>query len=1083
MSRVLNCLLADCPYELYWFDKTKEGAMQLSYGLSGNSSEIFITSLTFSFKVAEAYKGADDYTTDISKTSAVTTAVANANAIVDKYAGNTDWEKLNAYRTEICRLVSYDRSAAEGGVAYGDPWQLVYVFDGDPNTNVVCEGYSKAFQYLCDLSAFGDVVCNTVTGTMNGGKGAGPHMWNIVEYYGKNYLVDITNCDDGTIGADTALFMVGTADKDDDRTYTFTVGSNTIVYEYDVDQSDLICEGYPALFDEEWGSGSSYEYKGSSLDKEYDGRPVKVMLSDIFATEDGTLVTDYPLSESGLYGKYCTAEWYQRGNGGALISATLENNEAIVGPSDPGSYRFVLRLAFYGQETREYIIIDFTISHDSHNYGTEWKYDGSNHWHECVCGEKTDITSHSFGNWSKADETQHKRTCECGAYETADHNWDEGVVTTEPTHLAEGQKTYTCADCGAKKYEEVPKTTTHSYGAWEKISETQHKRTCTCGAYETADHNLDAGVVTTEPTHLAVGQKTYTCEDCGATKTEEIAKLAEHIFETNWTYDENNHWHNCPCGEKGGLAAHSYGEDNICDTCGYESSVPHVHNMEFVAAKDATCTEDGNKAYYRCTECGKWFVDATGNTEITAQSEVILNALGHNTDGGWGHSDTEHWKICSRDGAKSDVSAHSYSVWEKISETQHKHICECGYEETADHSWNAGVVTTEPTHLAEGQKTYTCADCRAEKYEVISKLADHTFAAEWTYDENNHWHDCPCGEKSGLAAHSYGDWVEISETQHKRTCVCGAYETADHNWNAGVVTTDPTHLAEGQKTYTCADCGAKKTEEIAKLAEHTFAESWTYDENAHWHSCACGEKSGLAAHNFEETQGREVCKVCGYVVPGKVVSETKPENNALNADIKLKENEALDNIVLTQEEKERVQNGEDVNINLEVSDITESVPAEDKSKINTLIKDSSVGMYLDINLYKQIGTDSRQKITNTNSKLSITVSVPDSLISKSGVDYIYKVARIHNGEAILLDGVFDPVSKTFTFETDRFSTYALVYSENKSVVSGDNTVSAPTVSESPKMGDSRNPLPWIVILALSCAAVIGIVIFKKKGTR
>ena len=140
------------------------GAMQLSYGLSGNSSEIFITSLTFSFKVAEAYKGADDYTTDISKTSAVTAAVANANAIVDKYAGNTDWEKLNAYRTEICRLVSYDRSAAEGGVAYGDPWQLVYVFDGDPNTNVVCEGYSKAFQYLCDLSAFGDVVCNTEIG-------------------------------------------------------------------------------------------------------------------------------------------------------------------------------------------------------------------------------------------------------------------------------------------------------------------------------------------------------------------------------------------------------------------------------------------------------------------------------------------------------------------------------------------------------------------------------------------------------------------------------------------------------------------------------------------------------------------------------------------------------------------------------------------------------------------------------------------------------------------------------------------------------------------------------------------------------
>ena len=78
---------------------------------------------------------------------------------MDKYQGRSDYEKLAAYCREICGLVSFDYAATANGVPYGDPWQLVNVFDGDPATNVVCEGYAKAFQYLCDLSEFkGDIV-------------------------------------------------------------------------------------------------------------------------------------------------------------------------------------------------------------------------------------------------------------------------------------------------------------------------------------------------------------------------------------------------------------------------------------------------------------------------------------------------------------------------------------------------------------------------------------------------------------------------------------------------------------------------------------------------------------------------------------------------------------------------------------------------------------------------------------------------------------------------------------------------------------------------------------------------------------
>ena len=244
LSLLLNCLLTDCPYELYWFDKTNEYAIQLKYSMLGNSTRISINNFNFKFMVSSAYIGEYEYTVNTSKTSAASQAVEKANAIVEKYADKTDLEKLDAYRAEICKLVSYNHSAT----GYGDPWQLIYVFDGDPDTNVVCEGYAKAFQYLCDLSEFtGDVVCNTVRGIMDGGTGAGPHMWNVVEYGGKYYLVDITNCDEKTIGADRELFMAGTTAKNGDRTYTFTIGTSQIVYEYDEDQENLICDGYPVL--------------------------------------------------------------------------------------------------------------------------------------------------------------------------------------------------------------------------------------------------------------------------------------------------------------------------------------------------------------------------------------------------------------------------------------------------------------------------------------------------------------------------------------------------------------------------------------------------------------------------------------------------------------------------------------------------------------------------------------------------------------------------------------------------------------------------------------------------------------------
>ena len=198
-NKVWQALLADLPYALYWHDKTV--GIGYSY-IADNGWE----NITFKFAVAVEFRGDSLYTTNIPNVPA---AVAAAKQVVSANRGKTDYDKLQAYRQYICDQVSYNFSINKD-TAYGNPWQLLWVFDGNASTNVVCEGYAKAFKYLCDLTEesngwIGSVETLDVTGTMNGDR----HMWNVVRINGTNYLADVTNCDQGTVGYPTELFLCG----------------------------------------------------------------------------------------------------------------------------------------------------------------------------------------------------------------------------------------------------------------------------------------------------------------------------------------------------------------------------------------------------------------------------------------------------------------------------------------------------------------------------------------------------------------------------------------------------------------------------------------------------------------------------------------------------------------------------------------------------------------------------------------------------------------------------------------------------------------------------------------------------------
>lgn len=241
VEQIYNCLSADLPYELFW----KNNRYSVGQSFSQDGNQVSVRDLIFRIEAAPAYRGSGALSVRASKVAAAQQAAKNAQAIVSKYQDQSDWDKLASYRDEICRLVSYNTGATGGNADYGDPWQLVYVFDGDPDTNVVCEGYSKAFKYLCDLSQFdGDVVCRIATGTM----GAGPHMWNVVQMGdGKNYLADVTNCDSGALGEGGNLFLAGAEGSADGRTWTVSKGGLRAVYTYTAEERDMFTDGWLAL--------------------------------------------------------------------------------------------------------------------------------------------------------------------------------------------------------------------------------------------------------------------------------------------------------------------------------------------------------------------------------------------------------------------------------------------------------------------------------------------------------------------------------------------------------------------------------------------------------------------------------------------------------------------------------------------------------------------------------------------------------------------------------------------------------------------------------------------------------------------
>lgn len=454
--------------------------------------------------------------------------------------------------------------------------------------------------------------------------------------------------------------------------------------------------------------------------------------------------------------------------------------------SQKAEYHYSCSCGAIGTTTFEYG--DFA----DHEYSNTWSHNDTHHWYSAVC-----------------DHTNEKK-------DYGEHDWNNGIITTEPTTSSKGEKTFTCQSCGKTKTEEVPKLEeehTHTYdqlipdtkyiasvatctakatyfksclcGLWGtetfehgeladhkyssawSYNDTHHWHAATCEhsseKKDNSEHDWDAGVVTTEPTIVSKGVKTFTCETCNKTKTEDVPKLEEvhsHVYNQQNTDDDYlnseatctakaTYFFSCSCGLKGS------------ETFEYGSLAEHKFTT-YIPNDNATCTKDGTKTA-TCDVC----------RIVTDEVVNVGSAKGHSFSDKWTSDNTHHWHA---------------STCGHTSETSGKET----------HHWDAGVVTKQPTETTEGEKTYTCDVCQKTKVDSIGKLDHiHTFDTEYSFDDNYHWYAATC--------------VHTGEVKNKTA----------HRWNAGVVTSEATVYDEGVKLYTCQDCGHTKEETIAKLPSFT----------------------------------------------------------------------------------------------------------------------------------------------------------------------------------------------------------------------------------------------------------------------
>ena len=330
------------------------------------------------------------------------------------------------------------------------------------------------------------------------------------------------------------------------------------------------------------------------------------------------------------------------------------------------------------------------------------------------------------------------------------------------------------------------------------------------------EHHWDQGEIITEPTCTEEGEKKFTCSICGDEKTEKVSA-------TGHQHTEIRNKKEATCKETG------YSGDTWCKDCRKKilsgQTIAKTENHSWDAGKvttKATCTEEGEKTF-TCSICGD-------------KKTEKISATGH-----------QHTEIRNKKEATCKETGYSGDTWCK--DCGKKILSGQAIAKTEDHSWNQGEITKEPTCKEKGEKTFTCSICGNTKTEKVS-TTDHQHM-EIRNQKN------PTCKEAGYSGDTYCADCGVKISSGKTIA-----KTKNHNWDGGVITTEPTCTERGEKTFTCTICGNTDTKKV-NATGHSYGAYKVVKEPTN-------KRKGLKS---------KTCSVCG-----KIVYEGIPKTNSSPTD-------------------------------------------------------------------------------------------------------------------------------------------------------------------------------------------------------
>ena len=329
----------------------------------------------------------------------------------------------------------------------------------------------------------------------------------------------------------------------------------------------------------------------------------------------------------------------------------------------------------------------------------------------------------------------------------------------------------------------------------------------------------------------------------------------------------------------------------------------------------------------------------------------------------------------------------------------------------AGHTWNDDyTVDTPATCTAKGSKSIHCKNCDEVKDSTAIDALGHDFTGKWKVTKK-----ATCTEQG---------------TKERKCSRCDAVETET------IPATGHTEVEDAAVAATCTTAGKTagshcsvcnaviKAQEEILAAGHSWSE-WISDGKKEKSTCSvCGQKK---YRNTDDT---------GKIEKEAEVSPDSPFGGA-SLDTS-KEDLIVAKGIFTPEEKAEVENGVNARIWVEISS-TENLTEENRQKIEALAKklmgsDISNITYFDAELFKSVtkdGVSTKSQISEPGAHIEISLRLPESLVSKDRfILRKYKVIRLHDGKVDSLDAEFDKETNTLKFVTDRFSTYAIAYTDN-----------------------------------------------------